>query len=332
MKVSRACDSSQLGREFYRAIDLVVFGTVTDEERNRRALQLWGEGSETKSYHIYYDLESEEYSLLPIPFGSVPDEESILCSKRDVTSHLRKELLDIGIKNKKMLVDITGISQPAIFFLLKLLYEDEDLRPSNLFVAYTEPLRYKAKVFPSSEDVFELTERFIGLKALPGFIRKPEREKNQLLVLLIGFEGKRAKYVCETLEIPARDMRIVLGFPGFRPGWQYLAYGSNQSMLEYFQAYNFLSLAAANNPFDAYNSLLELHTEQVKSGIETRITVAPVGTKPHALGAAMFALHYSSITRLVYDFPVKSRRLRSEGYGTTWIYNFSALVRESPPS
>lgn len=331
MKVSRTCDSGQLGEEFYRSIDCLLFGTVTDEERNRRLLQLWGEGAKTKSYHIYYDLESEEYSLLPTPFGSVPDEESILCSKKDVTSHLREELLAIGIRNKKILVDITGISQPAIFFLLKLLYEDENLRPSNLFIAYTEPLRYKAKVLPSSEDVFELTEKFIGLKALPGFIRKSEREKDQLLVLLIGFEGKRAKCVCETLDVSARDIRIVLGFPGFKPGWQYLAYGSNQSMLEYFQAYHFVSLAAANNPFDAYNALLELHTEQVRSGIEARMTVAPVGTKPHAVGAAMFALHYSSITRLVYDFPVKARSLRSKGYGTTWIYNFSTLVKEPPP-
>ena len=182
----------------------------------------------------------------------------------------------IGARGKNLLVDITGISQPAIFFMLKLLHED--IRPAHLFLAYTEPFRYRARSLPSSEDAFELTERFIGLRALPGFVRKPIERKKPVIVLLIGFEGKRAKYVCETLEVESDNIRVVLGFPGFRPGWQYLAYGGNQSMFEQFHAHRFVWFAAANDPFEAYSALSEIRQNQVQSKMSPELVLAPVGT------------------------------------------------------
>jgi len=324
MKISRTYDTRLLDSSFYQSIDLFIFGTVTDEERNRRLMELWGNKRQPLSYHLDYDLDTEEYSLIRAPLGSIPSQVEMQDAKRDITVHLRNHLSEIGVQGKNLLVDITGVSQPAIFYMLKLFYED--IRPAGLFFAYTEPFRYKAKVLPSSEDVFELTERFIGLKALPGFVRKSAADRRSLVILLIGFEGKRAKYVCDTLEVESDNIRVVLGFPGFRPGWQYLAYGGNQSMFEQFQAYRFLCLAAANNPFEVYNTLDEIQTNQIKTNIDTELVVAPVGTKPHSIGAAIFALHHPSNTRLVYDFPVKARRYRSEGYGTTWIYNLSELM------
>lgn len=327
MTFSRIYDAQSLGLDFYESIDAFIFGTVTDEERNRRLAGLWGGKKLPASYHLDYDLETEEYSLSMAPFGSIPEQSAISVAKRDITAHLRTQLDSLEIRGKNLLVDITGISQPAIFFLLKLLHED--IHPDHLFFAYTEPFRYKAKSMPSSEDVFELTERFIGLRALPGFVRRSIERKKPVIVLLIGFEGKRAKYVCDTLEVESDNIRVVFGFPGFRPGWQYLAYGGNQSMFEQFQAHRFVWPAAANDPFEAYSALYEIRQNQVESKMDPELVLAPVGTKPHAVGAAIFALQHPTDTRLVYDFPVKARRFRSEGYGTTWIYNLSLLVRDN---
>lgn len=325
MMLSRTYDAEALGRGFFESIDVFLFGTVTDEERNGRLLSLLGKTVDTKSYHIDYDLETEEYSLLPTPFGAVPPPDRLRAAKKDITLFLRSDLSSIGATGNDVLVDITGISQPALFFMLKLFFED--VRPQRLFFAYTEPLKYKARELPSSEDVFLLTERFIGLRALPGFIREPTPGKRTTIVLLVGFEGKRAKYVCEALDAKSDDIRVVLGFPGFRPGWQYLAYGSNQSLFEYYQAQRFVSLAAANDPFEAYNALGDIHTNEVASGTGAELVLAPVGTKPHSVGAALFALRHSEATRLIYDFPVKARGYRTEGCGTTWVYNLSAFVR-----
>ena len=192
MKVSRIYEAQSLDPNFYQSIDLFIFGTVTDEERNRRLASLWGGKKLPTGYHLDYDLETEEYTLITASLGSIPEQTAISVAKADITAHLRTQLDSIGVRGKNLLVDITGISQPAIFFLLKLLYED--VRPTHLFFAYTEPFRYRAKSLPSSEDVFELTERFIGLRALPGFVRRSIEGKKPVIVLLIGFEGKRAKY------------------------------------------------------------------------------------------------------------------------------------------
>ncbi|MFP4642120.1 MAG: hypothetical protein ACLFPU_08095 [Dehalococcoidia bacterium] len=327
MKISRTYDAGILDQDFFQAIDVFIFGTVTDEQRNRRFSALWGEGHKPASYHLDYDLDTEGYSLIPTSLGEVPAKSNMQHSKRDITSDLRKHLASIGVNGKNLLIDITGLSEPVIFFMLKLVCED--VKPAHLFLAYTEPYRYKAKPLPSSEDVFELTERLIGLKALPGFMRRTIPSRKPIITLLIGFEGKRAKYVCDTMEIAAENIRVIFGFPGFRPGWQYLAYGSNQSMFEHFQAHRFMCPASANNPFEAYSTLEEILGNQMQIGIDSEMMIAPVGTKPHAVGAAMFVLHHWETTRLIYDFPVKARQYRSEGYGRTLIYNLSEFTNLS---
>ena len=148
MKVSRTYDAQSLGPSFYQSIDSFIFGTVTDEERNRRLAGLWGGKKLPSSYHLDYDLETEEYSLITAPLGSIPEQGSV-SAKSDITAHLRTQLNSIGVRGKNLLVDVTGISQPAIFFMLKLLYED--VRPAHLFFAYTEPFRYRAKSLPEMD-------------------------------------------------------------------------------------------------------------------------------------------------------------------------------------
>ena len=56
MKVSRIYEAESLGRSFFQSIDLFIFGTVTDEERNRR-LVTYGWRGIAPSYHLDYDLE-----------------------------------------------------------------------------------------------------------------------------------------------------------------------------------------------------------------------------------------------------------------------------------
>ena len=330
MKVSRRFDASELGTSFFESVDLLLFGQVTDEERNRRLAQLYGFGNTTRSYFIDYDLDTEEYSLLPQAFGTEPSQETILATRKDISTQLRDQLQGLDIQGKTLLVDITSIATPAVFFILKLL--TEDVKPSRVFLAYTEPQTYREKLLPDSDDMFELTERFIGIKALPGFLRKTARGAETILVLLIGFEGKRFKYVCGELEVKNENVRVVLGFPAFRPGWQYLAYGGNQSAFEQFQADLYLRFAAANDPFEAYNTLEEILKDERNIQPSPEIAVAPIGTKPHAVGAAIFALHYPDNTRLLYDFPVKARTGRTEGYGITWIYGVTELLQQTGTS
>ena len=56
MKVSRTYEAQSLDSSFYQSIDTFIFGTVTDEERNRRLAGLWGGKKLPASYHLDYDL------------------------------------------------------------------------------------------------------------------------------------------------------------------------------------------------------------------------------------------------------------------------------------
>ena len=52
------------------------------------------------------------------------------------------------------------------------------------------------------------------------------------------------------------------------------------------------------------------------------MNIAMVGTKPHALGAVVFALDNEESTELIFDHPVKKPG-RSSGVGTMHIYHFA---------
>lgn len=278
MKVSRMLKADDLGDQFFESLDFIIFGRVTEEERNTYLPHIYRQSKPPQSLFFDYDLDSEAYALLPAPFGNKPDDAEIHAAKRDMVVHLRDQIRGFGLGNKNVLIDITGISQPALFYVLKLMYED--IFPQRLFFAYTEPLRYKEKNFPSSDDMFELTERFIGIKALPGFVRNTARGKSAALVLLIGFEGKRFNYVCEELEMDSAHVRVILGFPAFRPGWQYLAYGGNQSALETFQGQRYMWYAAANDPFEAYHTLGHIYDFDRDQGND--LIIAPIGTNTNS--------------------------------------------------
>ena len=322
MKVSRMLKAEDLGDKFFESLDFIIFGRVTEEERNTHLARIPRYSEPPQSLFFDYDLDSETYALLQAPFGTRPDDAEIDAARQDIVTSLRGQIRTIGLAAKNVLIDITGVSQPALFYLLKLLYED--INPRRLFLAYTEPLRYRERTLPSTDDMFDLTERLGKIKALPGFVTNTARGKSTAIALLIGFEGKRFNAVCEELEMDSDQVRVILGFPAFRPGWEYLAFGGNQSALEAFQGERYLWHAAANDPFEAYNILGDILDFDRNQGND--LVIAPIGTKPHAMGAALFAIHHPKDTRLVYDFPVKARHFRTEGVGTPWICNVTDLL------
>jgi hypothetical protein len=52
--------------------------------------------------------------------------------------------------------------------------------------------------------------------------------------------------------------------------------------------------------------------------------VAPIGTKPHAMGAVLFALASSKTVELVYDHPIR-KATRTAGKARLLLYEVSVL-------
>jgi hypothetical protein len=106
-----------------------------------------------------------------------------------------------------------------------------------------------------------------------------------------------------------------VGVPGFRIEYPQITHASNEDFLNEYRAHANVRLARASCPFEAFEALSELHRDC--SG--RYMYIAPVGTKPHALGAICYALKNPDTTEIMYDNPVRKPG-RTAGVRTFHIY------------
>lgn len=210
-------------------------------------------------------------------------------------------------------IDISGLAHhvwaPLIKTALKVTQE--------LRIVYFEPDRYKSHPSPSSTSQFDLSQGFRGVEPIPGFANLigPPAEAKPLFVPFLGFEGSRARQVAMTLD-PIPPTIPVVGLPGFRIEYPQVTLASNQEFLIENYAGRKVIFANATCPFEAYSSLVEIRRDNPGS----YLYVAPLGTKPHALGAIWFAINNPQDTEIMYDHPIKMPG-RTEGVGTAHIYH-----------
>jgi hypothetical protein len=191
-----------------------------------------------------------------------------------------------------------------------------------LHVVYAEPESYQPHPSPASPTVFDLSLDFQGIAPLPGFARLagPSDETKTLLVALLGFEGNRPSHLASEIDsVPV--VVPVVGVPGFRLEYPAFTVACNRTFLEEYRAHSNIRWARASCPFEAFATLTELKEEYP----DYYMYVAPVGTKPHSLGAVWFALENPTTTELLYDHPVRKPG-RTKGLGLIHVYEIPAVA------
>lgn len=310
-----------LEQKFIEGIDLAFFGN-SKEVRAHKIHSLLSKKFKGKSYQINYDVEKEKYTLLEF-FGEYAQNEGDLDSGgKELTVDFINELKGLGIDGKTVLIDITSIKHPLVFYLVLVL--KKYFNPKNLYVCYTEPEKYDTIKGEEVEEVFDLTDRFCEVNSLPGFVRISEHTKDKLLVAVMGFEGSRFNKAFGDVNPSARKTYAIVGFPSFHPNWQYYVYSKNKISIEQSKASGKLIRNTANEPFGVYNSLQKVHDEN----LEFEMFVAPIGTKPHSLGVSMFAVDNDDV-QLYYDFPSHGKKVRTFGVGKSFLYNLTDYINES---
>jgi hypothetical protein len=185
----------------------------------------------------------------------------------------------------------------------------------SVHVVYVEPAEYRRHTSPASVSLFDLSDGYHGVLPLPGFATlSAEVYKDAVLVAFLGFEGTRARHVAATLDPPPKVVPVI-GVPGFRVEFPTVAVACNQEFLTDHSAHANVQLANATCPFEAYDLLTEVRRDNPKSLLQ----IAPVGTKPHALGAVLYAIDHQTGTELIYDNP-KRKPNRTQGVGTVHVY------------
>lgn len=189
-------------------------------------------------------------------------------------------------------------------------------------VIYIEPEDYVRTAGGVDGEIFDLSERINGVAAIPGFVSlRDEFEDQPCFVPMLGFEGKRTAYVLDQVQPLGNKIYPIVGLPGFRLEFPFYTFESNMRVLQDTQAWKNVRYAAAHNPFSAYETLADIHTANPGSLLK----IAPIGTKPHALGAFLYALRSGKTVEFVYDFPIRKTN-RTVGVGKVFVYRVSEFV------
>jgi hypothetical protein len=224
-----------------------------------------------------------------------------------------------AVGKKPAYLDITGLAHHVWAPLLRagLLLVDE------LKVVYLEPAEYRFNTAPTEGQIFDLSEEILGIAPIFGFISlRSECGDNVCFVPLLGFEGARLKYILENVQPPGGKIVPLVGLPGFQPEYPFHTYLGNRLVLAETQAWKNVRFALANCPFSAYYAIQEVAVEHRGELLK----IAPIGTKPHALGAVMYAIAHPTEVELVYDHPIRKAN-RTAGVGRLFVYAVSRFMR-----
>lgn len=219
-------------------------------------------------------------------------------------------------------IDITGLSHHVWAPLIRVAIETG----RTVRVVYVEPAEYRYSNQPIRGEIFDLSEKISGISPIPLFVTLADPEKqNVCFVPLLGFEGTRFAFLLEEVDPPGGRIIPVIGIPGFRPEYPFYAYHGNERVLAETRSWKKMRFARANCPFSLFYVLSDILEDQP----DDYIKIAPIGTKPHALGAVLKCIASSRQLELVYDHPKRKQR-RTAGTLHCLVYHVSEFLRENP--
>jgi len=171
-------------------------------------------------------------------------------------------------------------------------------------ILYVEPLRYlnprRTQLLHKRD--FELSELIPGYRAIPGATFRLNDREPQRGVFFLGYEERRLDRALEDYQMIRPDRCcVVFGVPAFTPGWEMDAFANNIRVIRDKNIRGGVHFCGAENPA-ATIDLLQMIYESLDTAERERMFVAPIGTKPNGIGAALFAATHNDIG-ILYDHP-----------------------------
>jgi len=220
----------------------------------------------------------------------------------------RERLSTLVAGKKRVLLDTTTLGLGEILQVLLALAR---VNSRTIEFIYAEPKRYTRRTADGEINWqlrdFTLTENcsFISVQ---GFAHEYQPSMRAAHVFLLGFEPSRILNAIEQrndLDRAKYKFHVVVGVPAFQAGWEANAIRPHLAVLENLEiSEHSISYCQANSIREAYLGLWDLYKQL---GDERGcFYVSPLGTKPHAVGAALFLLETKGSdkpTSLYYDHP-----------------------------
>ena len=203
---------------------------------------------------------------------------------------------------KSVLLEATTLGFAEIVLACKALRQNKH---ESFDILYLEPSGYQRQLrhpLLKRRD-FELSSEVSGYRAIPGSAVLLGDRKRVRSVFFLGYEEARLRRAFEELQMlsPASTM-VAFGVPAFRAGWEMDAMANNISVIREQNVRGGVHFCGAENPLAVFELLGEVHR-----GLEQgeRLVLAPIGTKPHGIGVALFAATHPDIG-ILYDHPLRA--------------------------
>jgi hypothetical protein len=245
----------------------------------------------------------------------------------DILSFMSRRLSDMElfiekIETRLVYLDITGLMHAVWAPILKALVQSG----KEVKATYVEPDEYTRSTAPLEGQIYDLSASISGTAPLPGFaVLSQSLSTDFIFVPLLGFEGMRFRYLIEQVQPSNEHIVPIVGLPGFKTWYVFETYLGNAPALRETKSWQSVRYASANCPFSCFYLLRDIATEFPSHLMK----IAPIGTKPHALGAIMFALSASAPIEIVYDNPIRKLG-RTFGSDRLFVYNISAVLNGFP--
>lgn len=209
------------------------------------------------------------------------------------------------IPDGKVLVDATSLQVPELLHIFRLLASNE----RDFDVMYVQPTSYtERKSTATGMYTFELSDDGPGSEYLPPFVNFAF---DSTLFVCLGYEGHRFGALINSESFSTPHVKGLLGIPPFSVGMEHKSLSANyEHILSLLSSPDSsISVCGANDPLKALNLIEQAH---VAAKYERRqFSVAPIGTKPTAVAALIYAINTPQVA-LIYDF-VQKKKGRTSG-------------------
>ena len=276
---------------------------------------------------ISFDVSRNDVDKLLLASNSKYNNLSyIIGEKQDYTRNVLSivEVIKKIRKNSVVGLDITGMPTPQFFLLIKWLSRYVE----KIYVYYTQPERYimNGGLFKS----YFSTVGPVSVSEINGFSGEIANEGNgnRVLICMLGFDNDLLPVVIQ--DAGPQKIVAINGFPSFFPKFKDISLANNQkflagsefsSRIEKTKSLSDYFYVEALNPFETYNTLEEIADEQN----EFCVDIVPLGTKPMALGACLFAIVHKDV-RAVFPIPEKYAKRISQKSRKTYEYIIPLVV------
>lgn len=242
---------------------------------------------------------AEKHTDYRVDLDYSPERRTLVIDGKDGKYGVLLEKLK-GVKS--ILVEATSLSCPE---LLNIIRAATEVRAEKLSFLYLEPQDYRRAIKGRLSEFrdFDLSDNS-RFQAVHNFVGNFTELSPGQIVFFLGYEKARLGQAIEQEEALQRWRRhAVFGVPAFEATWEIDAISNNINHLasaEYSVQY-----CAAASAKAAYMLLVKL-LEEDKA--RDTIAVAPLGTKPHTIGSALFLVQYTGFDRAVLLFDHPNRR------------------------